>query len=160
MRKNSSKQVLVQKTIMRLGCLKRYRGLTGKLFYAPHFGSSVPASCNNELLTCVYSYVPDKLTGLLESLSAVLAAVCEAAAVDVLLVIPGTGRQRPAREETHTKVIHARNVQHVSTWHSAGISLVILTCFSFSFLNILQLSTHEIRYETLLCRCTSLVPGS
>lgn len=119
---------------------------------------------HNELLTCVYSYVPDKLTGLLESLSAVLAAVCEAAAVDVLLVIPGTGRQGPAREEKHTKVIHARNVQHLSTWHSAGISLVILTCFAFFFysffLNTLKLSTHEIRYETLLCRCTWLVPGS
>lgn len=46
-------------------------------------------------ITCVYSYVPHELTGLLESLSAVLAAVCEAAAVDVLLVIPGAGRKRP-----------------------------------------------------------------
>lgn len=52
-------------------------------------------------ITCVYSYVPHELTGLFESLSAVLAAVCKAAAVDVLLVIPGAGRERPVgRKQT------------------------------------------------------------
>lgn len=95
---------------------------------------------NNELLTCVYSYVPDKLTGLLESLPAVFTVVCKAAAVDVLLVVPGAGRQRPAREETHTEVIHARNAQQL-------------------FLNILQLSTYEIKYETLVCRRNKVASG-
>lgn len=52
----------------------------------------------------MYSYVPDKLTGLLESLSAVLAAVCKATAVDVLLVIPGAGRKRPVGRKQRTLV--------------------------------------------------------
>lgn len=47
-------------------------------------------------LTCVYSYVSDKLAGLFESLPAVVAAVGEAAAVDAFLVVSGTRAERPA----------------------------------------------------------------
>lgn len=74
-------------------------------------GRSVRASCHDKLLTCVYSYVPDKLTGLLESLSTMLAAVCEAAAIDVLLVIPGARRERPVGEGTMATVIDVRTVK-------------------------------------------------
>ncbi len=43
----------------------------------------------------MYSYVPDKLAGLFESLSTVMAAVCEPTAVDVFLVVSGCGAERP-----------------------------------------------------------------
>ena len=42
-------------------------------------------------LTSVYSYVADQLAGLLEGLPAVVTAVCEAAPIDVFLVVPGVG---------------------------------------------------------------------
>lgn len=43
----------------------------------------------------MYPYVPYKLTGLFESLSAVMAAVREPAAVDVFLVVSGTRCEGP-----------------------------------------------------------------
>lgn len=51
----------------------------------------------------MYSYVPNQLTGLLESLSAVMAAVCEATAVNVFLVVSGTGGEGPV-EGVNTEV--------------------------------------------------------
>lgn len=60
-------------------------------------------------LTCVYSYVPNKLAGLFESLSAVMAAVCEPTAVNVFLVVSGTRGEGPV-EGVNTKV---------SNWSSA-----------------------------------------
>ena len=46
----------------------------------------------------MYSYVSDELAGFLESLSTVMAAVCEAAAIYVFLVISGTGGERPEKD--------------------------------------------------------------
>jgi len=46
-------------------------------------------------LTRVYSYVADQLTGLLEGLPTVMTAVCKSTAIDVLLVVPGVGGERP-----------------------------------------------------------------
>lgn len=46
-------------------------------------------------LTCVYSYVSDKLAGLFESFSTMMAAVCEPATVNVFLVVSGTRIERP-----------------------------------------------------------------
>lgn len=82
-------------------------------------------------ITCVYSYVPDKLTGFLESLSTVLAAVRKAAPVDVLLVIPGAGRERPVGK----KQTYAKNMQHLSIWSSVGfISVICLIYCNFQHL--------------------------
>lgn len=54
-------------------------------------------------LTCVYSYVSDKLAGLFESLSAMMAAVCESTTVDVFLVVSGARGKRPVKGvNTHT----------------------------------------------------------
>lgn len=58
-------------------------------------------------LTCVYSYVPNKLAGLFKSLSAVVAAVCEPTAVNVFLVVSGTRGERPVEE------VNTRNVNFV-----------------------------------------------
>lgn len=49
----------------------------------------------NMSLTGVYSYVPNKLAGLFESLSTVKAAVCEPTAVNVFLVVSGTRSEGP-----------------------------------------------------------------
>lgn len=43
----------------------------------------------------MYSYVSDKLAGLFESLSAMMAAVCEPTAVNVFFVVSGTRGERP-----------------------------------------------------------------
>lgn len=51
----------------------------------------------------MYSYVPDKLAGLFEGLSAVMAAVCEPAAIDVFLVVSGARGERPLKKK-HTKI--------------------------------------------------------
>lgn len=45
--------------------------------------------------TCVYPDVPNELAGLFEGLSTVVAAVGEAAAVNVFLVISGTRSEGP-----------------------------------------------------------------
>lgn len=50
----------------------------------------------------MYSYVPNKLAGLLESLPTVMAVVCEPTAVNVFLVVSGTRAERPA-EGVNTK---------------------------------------------------------
>lgn len=64
-------------------------------------------------LTGVYSYVPDKLAGLFESLSAVIAAVGEPTAVDVFLVVSGTRGERPVEGVN----------KPASDWTSAKVSL-------------------------------------
>ena len=51
----------------------------------------------------MYSYVPDELAGLFESLFTVLAAVCERTAVNVFLVVSGTTAERPVEGENTTK---------------------------------------------------------
>lgn len=43
----------------------------------------------------MYSYVSDKLAGLFESFSTMMAAVCEPATVNVFLVVSGTRIERP-----------------------------------------------------------------
>lgn len=48
------------------------------------------------------SYVSNKLAGLFESLSTVMAAVCEPTAVDVFLVVSGSGGERPVKR-VHAK---------------------------------------------------------
>ena len=46
----------------------------------------------------MYSYVSDELAGFFERLSTVMAAVREATAIYVFLVVSGTRRERPGKE--------------------------------------------------------------
>ena len=55
----------------------------------------------------MYSYVPNKLAGLFESFSTVMAAVCEPTAVDVFLVVSGTSGEWPGEG------VNTRNVKLV-----------------------------------------------
>lgn len=48
----------------------------------------------------MYPDVPHKLAGLFEGLSAVMAAVGEATAVNVFLVVSGTRSEGPVEEQT------------------------------------------------------------
>lgn len=67
-------------------------------------------------LTCVYSYVPNKLAGLFESLSTVMAAVCEPTAINVFLVVSGTRGERPVEgvKKKGQLVLHTMNSQMIT----------------------------------------------
>lgn len=63
---------------------------------APIPSAAAPGAPGHLLpLTCVYPDVPNELAGLFEGLSAVMAAVGEATAVDVFLVVSGTRSEGP-----------------------------------------------------------------
>lgn len=74
----------------------------------------------------MYSYVSDKLAGLLESLSTVMAAVREPAAVNVFLVVSGTRGERPVEGVNikNVKLVlgEARQVYLNSTFRQQGSS--------------------------------------